>query len=145
MTLDDTDTRLLSLLAQDARIPVARLADKLGLARTTVQARLEKLERTGTIRGYAIRLGDAASAAMLRATVLMQIAPRGAAGVLSRLKHMPEVEIAHTCAGRFDLCVQVRTQTPAALDKLLDRIGEIEDVHDVESLIHLSTRIDRAI
>ncbi|MGR3466970.1 MAG: Lrp/AsnC family transcriptional regulator [Shimia sp.] len=143
--MDETDNRMLALLAQDARIPVARLADKLGLARTTVQARLEKLERTGAIAGYAVKLGGDVAAGMMRATVLMQIAPRATAGVLARLKQIPEVEIAHTCAGRFDLCVQVRAQTPAALDKLLDRVGEIEDVQDVESLIHLSTRIDRAL
>ena len=78
--LDEIDRRLLTLLAANARAPVARLAAKLGLARTTAQARLERLERTGIIEGYTVRLSDAARRSVIRATVLISLTPVGPDG-----------------------------------------------------------------
>jgi len=143
--MDPLDQQIVTLLAQDARISVAQLARKLGLARSTVQARLERLETTGAIAGYTIKLGAEISGARIRATVLLAVEPRAQGPVLSRLKALPAVEAAHTTSGRFDLLLQVAAETTSALDAMLDRIGEIPGVRSSESLIHLSTRIDRAL
>lgn len=143
--LDQTDRALLAHLSQNARMPVARLAQKLGLARTTVQARLERLERRGTIAGYTLRLSAEAQNADIRATVLLTIMPASQEAVLEQLREITAVEQVHTTAGRFDLCCQLRVPTTLALDETLDKIGEISGVTSSESLIHLSTRIDRAL
>lgn len=124
---------------------VATLARRLRLARSTVQARLERLEGSGTIAGYTVRLGEAAQAGRIRASILLTIEPRAQAGILARLRAMPEVERIHTTSGRFDLLVQAAAPSPAQLDAVLDRLGEIEGVRASESLIHLSTRLDRAV
>lgn len=142
--MDDLDRNLIALLAGDARQPVASLAKKLGLARSTTQARIERLERSGVIAGYTIRLGDAAGRARIRATVLLQVDPQSTAAVLSRLRNVTEVERAHSASGRFDLILSVVAPDPAALDLTLDLIGEIPGVRVTESLIHLGTKIDRA-
>ena len=82
---DDTDRALLAALSQNARATVTELAQTLGLARSTVQLRLERLERSGAIAGYTIRLGDQARP-QIRATVLLQLQPRATPGLLARLK-----------------------------------------------------------
>ncbi len=143
--MDDIDNRLLSELANNARASVSTLGRKLGLARTTVQARIEKLERTGVIAGYTVRLGEPARRDRIRATVLVNFDPRAGAQVVSRLKAMPEVEVAHTSSGRFDLVLQLATRNTAQLDEILDVIGAIPGVRSSESLIHLSTKIDRPV
>ena len=143
--LDETDRRLLALLGANARTPVAKLGTKLGLARTTVQARLDRLERSGVIAGYTVKLSEDAQAGQIRATVLIHITPAAQSAVLRQLERLPAVERVHTTSGRFDLACQLRTQSTLALDETLDRIGEIEGVLAMESLIHLSTRIDRAV
>ena len=143
--IDKTDRMLIALLVQNARIPIASLAGKLGMARTTVQARIERLERTGVITGYSARLGDKADIGAIRSTVLIQLKPSAQAAVLTQLKHLMDVETAYTTSGRFDLCCELRSQSTLKLDETLDRIGEIEGVEGLESLIHLSTRIDRRI
>src|SRR5262245_30586234 len=56
--MDDTDRKLIAMLRENARAPTAVLARRLGLSRTTVQARLERLERSGTISGYGVRLSE---------------------------------------------------------------------------------------
>ncbi len=143
--LDETDRRLLALLGANARTPVAKLGTRLGLARTTVQARLDRLERNGVIAGYTVKLSDDARAGQIRATVLIHLTPSAQSAVLRQLERLPAVERVHTTSGRFDLACQLRTQSTLALDETLDRIGEIDGVLALESLIHLSTRIDRAI
>jgi len=143
--LDEIDRRLLALLGANARTPVAKLGTKLGLARTTVQARLDRLERNGVIAGYTVKLSEDARAGQIRATVLIHITPSAQSAVLRQLERLPAVERVHTTSGRFDLACQLRTQSTLALDETLDRIGEIDGVLALESLIHLSMRIDRAV
>ncbi|MFZ1663473.1 MAG: Lrp/AsnC family transcriptional regulator, partial [Paracoccaceae bacterium] len=139
------DRTMLALLGADARISVATLARRLKVARSTVQARLERLETTGVIAGYTVKLGEAARQGRIRATVLLNIEPRAQANILTRLKAIPEVERVHTTSGRVDLLLQVSAPSTAVLDGVLDQIGEMTGVKSSESLIHLSTKIDRAV
>ena len=140
--MDDIDRKLLALLEENARLPVAILARKLGLARTTVQSRIERLETSGTISGYTVRLGQS-SRPTLRATVLISFEPQAGASVLSRLKAIPQVREAYTTSGRFDMLVEVDADTTAELDDILDRVGSAKGVKGSESLIHLTTKIER--
>ncbi|MCB4455062.1 Lrp/AsnC family transcriptional regulator [Leisingera sp. McT4-56] len=142
MQTDETDQRLVTLLRENARRPVAELARHLGLARTTVQARIERLEATGVITGYTLKT-SAAARPPLQATVLMSIEPRSGPEVLARLRSLPGVEVVHTTSGRFDLLAQVVAQSTAELDETIDRIAEARGVRSSESLIHLATKLDR--
>ncbi len=143
--MDEIDKTLLAILAQNARLPVATLARKLGVARTTLQARLERLERNGTVAGYTVRLGETARRNHIRATVLLQIEPRAAPAVTQRLKTFPEVEVAHSTSGRYDMILHVVSPSTKDLDEILDTIGAIKGVIRSESLIQLATKIDRAV
>lgn len=145
MLLDELDRKILAQLGTDARMSLAQLARKLKVARSTIQARLERLETTGTIAGYTVKLGEAARTGRLRATVLVAIEPRSLAGVLTRLRGIAEVERVHTTSGRVDLLLQVAAPSTAILDGVLDQIGEITGVRSSESLIHLTTKFDRAV
>jgi DNA-binding Lrp family transcriptional regulator len=77
--------------------------------------------------------------------VLLTVEPRAQANILARLKAIPEVERAVTTSGRFDLLLQVAAPSTGVLDQVLDQIGAMTGVRASESLIHLSSRIDRAV
>ncbi len=143
--MDETDQKLINALSTDARAPISTLARRLGLARTTVQARLERLEHRGIITGYTVKLGEEAKSGRIRATVLLQLDPRKGPLILQRLKNMPEVQVVHTSSGRFDMVLQLATRNTARLDETLDTIGGIDGVRSSESLIHLSTKFDRLL
>ena len=143
--MDDLDRNILGLLGADARMSVATLARRLKVARSTIQARLERLETTGIIAGYTLKLGEEARQGRLRASVLLTIEPRAQAAILSRLKSIAEVERVFTTSGRFDLLLLVAAPNTQVLDTVLDQIGALTGVRSSESLIHLSTRIDRAV
>ena len=142
VTLDDTDRALLAALARNARMPATELARRLGIARTTVQARIDRLESGGVIKGYTVKT-SVGPGAMIRAYVLVQAEPRRTAAVAAALQKMPEMESLHTTSGRFDLIVTLEAMTTEALDETLDRIGEAKGVNRSESLIHLATKLDR--
>jgi DNA-binding Lrp family transcriptional regulator len=143
--MDDTDRSILALLGADARMSVAQLARRLKVARSTIQARLERLETSGVIGGYTLKLGEAARQGRIRASILVSIEARAQAGIVTRLKSIPEVERAFTTSGRFDLLLQIAAPNTQVLDQVLDEIGTITGVLTCESLIHLSTKIDRAV
>ncbi|MBL4917476.1 Lrp/AsnC family transcriptional regulator [Szabonella alba] len=143
--MDDLDRNILGLLGADARMSVAVLARRLKVARSTIQARLERLETTGIIAGYTVKLGEAGRQGRLRASVLITIEPRAQAAILTRLKSVAEVERVFTTSGRFDLLLQISAPNTQVLDQVLDEIGAMTGVRSSESLIHLSTKIDRAI
>ncbi len=142
--MDELDKAILAQLGTDARTSMATLARKLKVARSTVQARLERLESTGVIAGYTVKLGEAARQGRIRATILLTIEPRAQAAVLAKLKTMPEVERVYTTSGRVDLLLLVAAASTAILEGVLDQIGALTGVKSSESLIHLSTKIDRA-
>lgn len=144
VTLDELDRGIVAQLAQDARLSVAVLARRLKVARSTVQARLERLETTGAIAGYTLRLGEQARENRIRATCLLAIEPRAQAAILTRLRAMPEVERVHTTSGRVDLLLQLAAVSTSKLDDVLDQIGGLTGVRSSESLIHLSSKLDRA-
>lgn len=112
--MDDLDRGIIGLLSADARISVATLARRLKVARSTIQARLERLETGGIIAGYTLKLGEEARQGRLRASVLLTIEPRGQAAILSRLKAIAEVERVFTTSGRFDLLLQLSAASTAA-------------------------------
>ena len=143
--MDELDRNILALLGADARMSVATLARRLKVARSTIQARLERLETSGVIAVYTLKLGEAARQGRLRASVLLTIEPRSQAGILSRLKAVAEVERVFTTSGRFDLLLQIAAADTQVLDGVLDQIGGLTGVKSSESLIHLSTRLDRAV
>lgn len=142
MQIDETDRHLIDLLRENARLPVADIARKMGIARTTVQARLDRLEQSGVILGYTVRTAQTL-APTLYATALVSVEPRSGPIVIARLKSMSNVDRVHTTSGRFDLLVGLSAKDTEELDQTLDRIGEIKGVKGSESLIHLSTKVDR--
>jgi DNA-binding Lrp family transcriptional regulator len=139
----DTDTQLVDLLRANAREPTASLARKLGLARSTVQERIARLERDGIIKGYTVRLADGAEANRLRAVVMISTDPKQADRVSGELKKMPEVRSLAAVSGSYDLVAQVETDTPARIDVLLDRIGRAPGVARTVSSIILSEKFAR--
>ncbi len=143
--MDELDRNIIGLLGADARMSIATLARRLKVARSTIQARLERLETSGVIVGYTIKLGESAREGRLRASVLLTVEPRAQANILTRLKAISEVERVFTTSGRFDLLLQIAAPSTTLLDQVLDQIGAMTGVRSSESLIHLSTRIDRAV
>jgi DNA-binding Lrp family transcriptional regulator len=142
-TLSDKDLELIALLRHNAREPVASLARKLKLSRTTVQDRLRRLEETKVIEGYALKLAEASSVAGIKAFITIEVEPKRTQEVTRTLVKLPQMEALFTVSGTFDLVALVAARHGDDLDALLDRIGQIAGVTGTESAVILSTKLDR--
>lgn len=141
--MDDTDRQLLARLRENARASTAALGRALGLSRTTVQSRIARLERSGAIAGYTVRLSEAHEQGMIRALVMIAIRPKASAGVEAAMRRMPDVRALHSVSGPFDMIAEAATPSIGDMDALIDRIGALEGVERTTSSVILSTKIDR--
>ena len=143
MTISASDQQLLSLLRENARASTAELARRLKLSRTTVQSRIERLERQGVIRGYTVRIDDEAERGHIRAHIMITVLPRQMAAVVRALHAMPQVRALHSVSGPFDMVALGVVPNISEMDALTDRIGAIEGVERTTSSIILSAKFER--
>ena len=141
--MDDLDRRLLDALRDNARAPTAALARKLALSRTTVQSRLERLEQSGVVTGYTVRLSDAHERGQIHAYVMMTVSHKQSAAVVGAIKRMAPVRLLQSVSGPFDLIAEVVAPSVAEMDTLIDALGALTGVERTTSSIVLSTKIDR--
>ncbi len=143
MRLSPTDELLLSVLREDARASVAEIARRLDLSRTTVQSRIGRLERSGVIRGYTVRVADEVDQGRLRAHVLITVLPKRLAAVVGALHAMPQIRSLHSVSGAHDLVAMAVVETVQEMDDLADRVGTLDGVERTTSSIILSTKFER--
>ncbi len=141
--MDSVDEDLLIRLSANARTPIAELARGLGLSRTTVQSRLARLERSGVIAGYAVRLTQTYEAGRVHAFIMLTIEPKQTAAVSSALKALATVRRLQSVSGPFDMIATVQTRGVAEMDATIDQIGAIKGVERTNSSIVLSNKFDR--
>lgn len=143
MKLTASDEQLLSVLRENARASTAQVARRLQLSRTTVQSRIDRLEREGVILGYTVRLGDEAERGRIRAHILVTVLPKQMPAVVGALHAMPEVRSLHSVSGEYDLVAMGVVPAIHNMDELTDRIGAIDGVERTTSAIILSTKFER--
>lgn len=136
--MDGLDESLVALLREDGRMSVSELAGRLGVARATVRARMERLRETGVIQGYAAILRGAGRELPIRAVTLLAIEGKRAQSVTKALRGMPEVRTIHTTNGRWDLVLEVATEDLPGFDAALARIRLIEGVSASETNLLLT-------
>jgi DNA-binding Lrp family transcriptional regulator len=141
--LTDADERLIAALQRNARMSTSDLARALGVSRSTVQARLSRLERSGVIEGYALRLSASVTSGWLHAQSLLRINPRLSAQVIAAAQRVSGVQALHSVAGEFDLLAQLQCPDAPALDAALDAIAAIDGVERTQSSVLLSEKFRR--
>ncbi|MFN3847436.1 MAG: Lrp/AsnC family transcriptional regulator [Paracoccaceae bacterium] len=138
--MDENDTRLLSELRRDGRAAISDLAATLGLSRATVRARMERLVERGEIAGFTVVTRADVTASAVRALMMIGIEGKGAERTMARLSGLPAVQAVHSTNGRWDLIVDLATQTLQELDEVIFRIRNLDGVMTSETNLLLSTR-----
>jgi DNA-binding Lrp family transcriptional regulator len=141
--MDAIDEKLIIALRDNARASTARLARLVGRSRTSVQSRLDRLERQGVIVGYSVRLAPEHDLGAVRAHVMIKVGPKEVRAVTAALKTIPQVRVLHSVSGEVDLIAVAATAAVAEMDEVIDRIGALDGVERTTSSIILSTKFDR--
>jgi DNA-binding Lrp family transcriptional regulator len=143
LPLDDLDRRLIARLQANARASTAELARQLGVARTTVVARIARHEAGGAIVGYTVRLAATEGVRGVMASVNLAVSPKAARKVIERLSLLPELRQLAAVSGEFDYLAVLRAPSTQRLDALLDEIGEIDGVLRTTTSVLLAVKVDR--
>jgi DNA-binding Lrp family transcriptional regulator len=138
--MDDLDRELIGTLRANARATVASLAKKLRVARGTVQNRIGKLEKDGTILGYTVRLRPQSEGHRIAALMTIAVEGNRLDAVLRTLRGDPAVTTLHTTNGRWDLVAELRADSLEAFDQVLGRIRMVEGISGTETSLLLSTQ-----
>jgi DNA-binding Lrp family transcriptional regulator len=149
--MDDLDRRLIDLFADDPRVGVLEASRRLGVARGTVQARLDKLESSGVVTGYGPDLSPEALGYPVTAFLTLEIRQGGAdpsghedAGhdaVGTHLARIPEVLEAHTITGAGDLMVRVVARSNTDLQRVIDLVLAAPAITRSSTVIALATQV----
>lgn len=139
--LDALDARLLLLLTDEPRLGVLECSRRLGVARGTVQARLDKLLARGVLGGFPPALDLAAMGYGLTAFAVLEIAQGRRAAVAARLAAIDEVCEVHATTGQGDLLVRMVASSNADLQRVIDEVVDVADVQRLSTSIALSTPI----
>jgi DNA-binding Lrp family transcriptional regulator len=142
--MDDLDRRLIDLFAADPHIGVLGASRSLGVARGTVQARLDKLEATGVITGYGPDLSPEAIGYPVTAFLTLEIrqdARGGHDAVGAHLAAIPEVLEAHTITGAGDLMARVVARSNTDLQRVIDLVLAEPSITRSSTVIALATQV----
>ncbi|WP_417727245.1 Lrp/AsnC family transcriptional regulator [Roseovarius sp.] len=137
--MDDTDQRLISMLRHNARASLSDLASGLGISRTTVRARIERLRVCGEIVGFTVALRGDAARDPVRGLMMLGIEGRGTDRIIRQLNGLGAVRATHTTNGRWDVIVEVGTATLEELDKVLAQIRRFDGIAQSETSLLLNT------
>lgn len=141
--MDAIDEKLIAALRENARASTAQLARWVGRSRTSVQSRIERLERVGIIVGYGVRLAPEHGQGAVRTHVMVKVGPKEARAVTAALRAIPAVRVLHSVSGDFDLIAVAVAGSVAEMDQVIDDIGALDGVERTTSSIILSTKFER--
>jgi DNA-binding Lrp family transcriptional regulator len=137
--MDSLDLQLLALLRQNARMSVADLAHKLRVSRGTVGNRIRKLEDSGVIGGYTVRLRPDSRPDEIVAWMCVTVEGNELRKVVSILLGDPGVAALHDTNGRWDLLAELRADDLKGLSRVMERIRLIKGISHTETSIHLES------
>jgi DNA-binding Lrp family transcriptional regulator len=139
--IDDLDARLIAALAESPRAAVLDLARRLGVARGTVQARLDKLQHRGVITGFGPDLSARALGYGVVAFTTIEIAQGRLAAVVEHLRAIPEMLEAHATTGPGDLHCRLVARSNEHLQDVINRVLDVEGIVRTETHVALSEQI----
>ncbi len=134
------DNRLIAALRHDARMPLSDLALRLDIARATVRARMERLKARGDIVGFTVVTRADVAPDPVRGLMMIGIEGRGTERIARQLSAMAEVRAVHSTNGRWDVIIEIGTETLEAFDAVLSRIRKLDGIVASETSLLLKTQ-----
>lgn len=139
--MDKADTRMVAELRRNARISLSDLASVVGLSRVTVRSRLTRLQAEGVIIGFTVVLAEDVQEHLVRGLMMLGIEGKGTERISRSLGGIAAVQAIHATNGKWDLIVELGTETLGDLDKALAAIRKFDGVSISETSLLLATQM----
>lgn len=139
---DRFDQKIITALRQNARLPITKLAESVGLSRTAVQQRISRLERDGDIAGYTIKQFGEVVESAIGAYIMVQLVERvRSESVTDMLLDIPEVSRCHQVSGTTDLIVTLRISSQERIQEICKALWEHSNVKETNTFFVLGSPI----
>ena len=140
MELDSVDRHILSLLQENCKLPLARIGERVGLSAPAVAERIDKLEKSGVIRGYTAVLDSHKLGKDITAFIGVCIEhPRLITKFEREIDRLEDIQECHHVTGQYTLLLKAKADNTPALEQLIRNIRFLEGVTRTETLVVLST------
>ncbi len=144
--VDDLDARIVRMFAAEPRVGVLEASRRLGVARGTVQARLDRLARAGVVRGWGPDLDPEALGYPVMAFATLEIRQGAGHDVVARhLAAIPEVLEAFTITGAGDMWCRLVARSNSDLQRVIDRVVAFDGIERMSTVIALATQIPHRV
>lgn len=138
-TPDDLDRRIIAHLRADGRASLSKLSEVLGVARGTVQNRLDRLIESGMLLGFTVRLREDYDVNTVNAVMMIEVIGKSTTQVIRKLRGIPEIHSLHTTNGNWDLVANIRAANLSEFDRILREVRMIDGVANSETSLLLSS------
>lgn len=139
-SMDKLDSQVVAALRRDARMPLSSMAQDLGITRTTLRTRIARLQESGEIVGFTVLTRADVAQDPVRGIMTIGIEGRGTERIMRQLGTMAEVRAVHSTNGRWDVIIEIGTETLEEFDTALFRIRRLDGIVASETNLLLKTR-----
>lgn len=136
---DDLDRRIIAHLRADGRASLSKLCEAVGVARGTVQNRLDRLIETGTLLGFTVRVREDYDDRAVHAVMMIEVIGKSTTQVIRKLRGIAEISSLHTTNGNWDLVANIRAASLSDFDRVLREVRMIDGVSNSETSLLLSS------
>jgi len=143
MELDEVDRHILSVLQENCKLPLVKIGERVGLSAPSVAERIDKLEKSGVIRGYTALLDAQKLGKDITAFIGVFIDhPRLISKFEKDIDHLEDVQECHHVTGQHTVLLKVKVDNTSGLEELIRKIRSIEGVSRTETSVVLSTHTE---
>ena len=139
--MKELDNQIIALLKRNARILVTQMARELGVSRVTIDAHIKKLETSGVISGYTVKLGTEEFRHKVSGWILISVQANKEEHAIEQMIGMPDITRLHTTNGKWDLAAEIQVATLEHFDAVISKLRQIDGITETDTSLLLSSRI----
>ncbi len=139
--MKELDNQIIALLKRNARILVTQIARELGVSRVTIDAHIKKMETSGVISGYTVKLGTEEFRHKVSGWILISVQANKEEHAIEQMIGMPEITRLHTTNGKWDLAAEIQVATLEHFDAVISKLRQIDGITETDTSLLLSSRI----
>jgi DNA-binding Lrp family transcriptional regulator len=139
--MKELDNQIIALLKRNARILVTQMARELGVSRVTIDAHIKKMETSGVISGYTVKLGTEEFRHKVSGWILISVQANKEEHAIEQMIGMPDITRLHTTNGKWDLAAEIQVATLEHFDAVISKLRQIDGITETDTSLLLSSRI----
>ena len=139
--MKDLDNQIIALLKRNARMLVTQMARELGVSRVTIDAHIKKMETSGVISGYTVKLGTEEFRHKVSGWILISVQANKEEHAIEKMIGTPEISRLHTTNGKWDLAAEIQVPTLEHFDAVISKLRQIDGITETDTSLLLSSRI----